>query len=136
MLSLAIYTDMTKEETQKKFDAICAELKPQFDALKLATDGFVLTTRFFIYGKTQEGSQEVKILSELIKEQTGSYPDTKGTCLSDLSLVLRYGSANSFNYGMPRGSKDGGGAHQPNEHISCDNLIKCAKTVALMLLRM
>lgn len=135
-INIAIYTDMTKEETQKKFDDICAELKPQFDRLNLATDGFILTTRFFIYGEADKDSKEVEILSELIKETTGQYPDTTGTCLSDLSLMLKYGSKNSFNYGLPRGSADGGGAHQPNEHIYCDNLVELTKTIALLIMRM
>lgn len=135
-VSIAIYTNMTKEETQEVFADICNSLKPKFDELNLATDGFELITRFFIYGKTDKDSKEAKILSELIKEETGSYPDAKGTCLSDLSLILRYGSKNSFNFGMVRGSSSGGGAHQPNEHIDCDELVKLAKIVALVLLRM
>lgn len=135
-INLAIYTDMTREETQAAFDEICESLRPQFDELELVTDGFVLTTRFFIYGETDKDSKEAKILSELIKEETGEYPDTTGTCLSDLSLLLRYGCKNSFNFGFPRGSNGIGNAHQPNEHILCENMLALTKKVAKILVRM
>jgi len=135
-INIAIYTNMTKEETQAEFDKICSDLKPKFDELGLVTDGFILTTRFFIYGETDKDSKEAKILSEILNEETGKYPDTTGTCLSDLSLVLKYGCTNSFNYGVPRGSNGTGGAHQPNEHVFCENILNLAKRVALILLRM
>ena len=134
-INIAIYTNMTKEETQGELDKICRDLAPRFGELNLATDGFELTTRFFIYGETDSGSKEAKILSELIKEETGKYPDTTGTCLSDLSLILKYGCKNSFNYGLMRGSNGEGGAHQPNEHIFCDDLLRFTKTVAKIILR-
>ena len=132
-ISLAIYTDMTKEESQAAFDGICASLGPQFDALGLTTDGFKLFTLYFIYGETDKDSPEAKLLSEIIKEETGAYPNTTGTCLSDLSLLLRYGCKNSFNYGFPRGSNGLGNAHQPNEHILCENLLEFTKRVAKIL---
>ena len=91
--------------------------------------------RFFRYGKTDPESREAALLSSLLEETTGACPDTRGTCLSDLSLLLAYGTKNSFNYGMPRGSETGGGAHQPNEHVRLDTLLTFAKTLALFLLR-
>lgn len=134
-LAFAIYTDMTKEETVACLEKICQKLKTKFEELSLTTDGFILRTRFFIYGKTDKKSHEAEVLSSLLQEQTGAAPDTRGTCLSDLSLLLRYGTQNSFNFGIPRGSKDGGGAHQPNEHIDCETLLSFAKTLAILLLR-
>lgn len=136
VVNIAIYTDMTKEESQDKLDNICKELQDDFKRLSLSTEGFKLTTRYFIYGETPKDSAESKILSEIIRDETGEYPDTKGSCLSDLSLLMAYGCKNSFNYGIPRGSSDGGGAHQPNEHARCDELLKLTKNIALVLLRM
>ena len=126
---------MSKEETQAKLDSIVSRLTPELEKLNLATDGFILTTRFFHYGEADKDSREVELLTELITENTGEAPDTKGTCLSDLSLVLKYGSKNSFNYGMPRGSKTGGGAHQPNEHIECEKLLDLTKIMAKLIMK-
>lgn len=136
VVSIAIYTDMTKEQCQQELDNICDNLKDVFDRLGLITDGFVLTTRFFIYGETKKDSKEARILSDLIQEETGEKPITNGNCLSDLSLLMAYSCKNSFNYGIPRGSEEGGGAHQPNEHARCDELLKLTKNIALVLLRM
>ena len=134
-LSFAVYTDMTKEKTVAYLANILAEIRPALDALSLATEGFVLRTRFFLYGETAKDSPEAKALTTLLTEETGKAPDTSGSCLSDLSLLLRYGTKNSFNYGMVRGSKTGGGAHQPNEHIDCETFVHFVKTLALTLLR-
>ena len=134
-LSFAIYTDMTKEETEACLAEICNELQPHFDALSLRTDGFILRTRFFLYGETASDSPERAALTAILAEADGAAPDVHGTCLSDLSLLLRYGTKNSFNYGMPRGSKTGGGAHQPNEHIDCATFVRFVKSLALLLLR-
>ena len=135
VVNLAIYTDMTKEVCQEELDNICNELKGEFEKLDLATEGFKLTTRFFIYGETSADSKEAEILAEILKEETGEYPDTNGKNLSDLSLIMAYGCKNSFNYGVPRGSKEGGGAHQPNEHAVLDELVRLAENVALVIMR-
>ncbi len=134
-LSFAIYTDMTREETEARLAAIYESLTPAFDDLKLTGEGFRLVTRFFLYGETAKDSPEAKALTTLLTEETGKAPDTSGSCLSDLSLLLRYGTKNSFNYGMVRGSKTGGGAHQPNEHIDCEEFICFVKRLALLLMR-
>ena len=135
VVNLAIFTDMTKEVCQEELDNICNELKGEFEKLDLATEGFKLTTRFFIYGETSADSKEAEILAEILKEETGEYPDTNGKNLSDLSLIMAYGCKNSFNYGVPRGSKEGGGAHQPNEHAVLDELVRLAENVALVIMR-
>lgn len=132
----AVYTDMSKEECIRELDRICMELKSDFERLLLKTDGFKLTTRYFIYGETPKDSKEVKILSELMREELGKEPYLEGNCLSDLSLLMAYCSENSFNYGVPVGSSEGGGPHQPNEHIYCDEYLKYVKKLALLILRM
>ena len=134
-INFAIYTDKGKEETIRRLDEVLEEIKPRLDDLKLATEGFVLYTKFFRYGETKKNSKEAEVFADAICEVTGEYPDANGSCLSDLSIFLNYGAENSFNYGMLRGSKDGGGAHQPNEHVDCDNLMNCAKSLALFLTR-
>lgn len=133
-VSFAIYTDKTKEETKQELVEIFEKVKPVLDEQNLASEGFILTTRFFRYGKTED-SKEAKILADCIKELTGEYPDPKGTCLSDLPMFLYYSTKNSLNYGIPRGDEKGGGAHQPNEYIECKNMVECMKAVALTLLR-
>ena len=135
VLNFAIYTNETKEETNKRFADIFEKVKPRLDELNFASSGFRATTKFFRYGRTSSDSKQVKLLAESIEEITGVYPDTSDTTLSDLSVFLHFGSMNSFNYGIPRGDENGSGAHQPNEFIRCRDLKNCIKEVVLMVLR-
>lgn len=134
-VNMAIYTDMTIEECQSTLDGICENLKNRFSSLGLMTEGFKPVTRYFIHGETKKDSREVTLLKEIIEEDTGKPCRTDGKCLSDLSLFLAYCSKNSFNYGVPTGSAEGGGPHQPNEHVECHELLSHAKRLAIMLLR-
>lgn len=134
-LVFAVYTDKTKEEIHRLLNNTYHSIKPELDELYLESDGFVPITKFFRYGKTQTNSKEANVLFNAVNDIKGSYPDIDGSCLSDLSVFMHFGSKNSFNFGMPVGSDDGGGVHQPDEHIYCDDFVNFAKSIALLLLR-
>ena len=63
-------------------------------------------------------------------EATGKAPIVCGSCLSDLSVISKYGSSEAFAFGMGRDFSLPGGAHQPNEYIECDKLVEFTKTIA------
>ena len=50
-----------------------------------------------------------------------------GSCLSDRSVILKYGSKEAYGFGIGRDFSEYGGAHQPDEFIECDNLLEYAK---------
>lgn len=135
-INIAIYTNRTKEETHKQLADIFEKVKPVLAEQNLASDGFVATTKFFRYGETDKNSKEARILADALEEITGIRPESNGSCLSDLSVFMHFGNMNSFNYGIPRGDDSGGGAHQPNEFVRCEELKNCAKAMALMFLRL
>lgn len=58
-----------------------------------------------------------------------------GSCLSDLSVISKYGSSLAFGYGIGRDFSEIGGAHQPNEFIELDKLVDFTKTVANYILK-
>jgi acetylornithine deacetylase/succinyl-diaminopimelate desuccinylase-like protein len=58
-----------------------------------------------------------------------------GSCLSDLSVISKYGSSKAFAYGCGRDFSKKGGAHQPNEFMECDSLLRYAKTIAAYVVR-
>lgn len=134
-LSLAVFTNKTRKEIEAEFSKIMERAKPTLDELKLRSDGFVATTRYFLYGECDENSKEASLLKEAYFDVTGKYPEGAAPVLSDLSLLMHFGSKNSFNYGIPRGSDNYGNAHQPNEHVKLDIVLNCAKTIALTLIR-
>ncbi len=134
-VKFAIYTDMTKDETAAELKKLYDKLVPKMQAENLSCSEFERRTRFFPYGKTPDDSREAAVLADVVREIQGSYEDVPGHDLTDLSDFMAYGSLNSMNFGFVQGSPEGGGAHQANEHIWCDKLLDCAKTVAVFLLR-
>ena len=133
-MSIAVYTDRSQEQTAQLLEALILKLHPQFTALNLTTAGFCKTTRYFHYGRTAAACLEADLLRNRLLERIGIDPDTSASCLSDLSLFLRYGTANSFNFGVPRGNGQSGGAHQANECVSCEKLLQLAKDLVSILL--
>ena len=53
-----------------------------------------------------------------------------GACLSDLSVILHYGSPEAISFGIGRDFDAVGGAHQPNEFIECEALLEFTKILA------
>ncbi len=135
VIKFAIYTDMTKDETAAELDTIYKALQTPMKAENLSCTPFDRRTRFFAYGKTPADSREAALMADAIRDVLGEYEEIPAHDLTDLSDFMLNGALNSMNFGMPYGSPEGGGAHQANEHIHCDKLMKCAETLALFLLR-
>lgn len=135
VLRFTFYTDKTKEEIWDELSKIDAVLTKKLDPLGITSEGFHAETRFFHYGACDAESAEIKKLVEAAKEATGEQTLVCGSCLSDLSILLKYGSANTFAYGCGRDFSEPGGPHQPNEFIACDDLVNFAKRIAAYLLK-
>jgi len=72
---------------------------------------------------------------EASKEANGKQPLVCGSCLSDLSVILKHGSSRTFGFGVGRSFEKVGGAHQPNEFMECDELVYFAKTIGAYVLK-
>ena len=99
-------------------------------------DSFVPKTRFFHYVHCAPDSDDIKTLLESSRETTGEEPMVCGSCLSDLSVISKYGSDKAYAFGMGRDFSVVGGAHQPNEFIECDKFVNFTKTIGAYILKM
>ena len=72
---------------------------------------------------------------EASREATGYEPSVCGSCLSDLSVISKYGSSKAFAFGAGRNFGEPGGAHQPNEFIECDKFVDFTKTIGAYILK-
>lgn len=135
VLRFTFYTDKTKEAIWDELSKTDAVLTKKLEPLGITSEGFHAETRFFHYGACDAESAEIKKLVEAAKEATGEQTLVCGSCLSDLSILLKYGSANTFAYGCGRDFSEPGGPHQPNEFIVCDDLVNFAKRIAAYLLK-
>ena len=129
------YTDKTKDEIYSEFAELEKELKERLLPLGIIGDGFVPATRFFHYVFCEPDSEDVMLMVEASKDATGKEPIVCGSCLSDLSVISKYGSKKAFGFGAGRDFSKEGGAHQPNEYIECDELLKFTKTIASYILK-
>ena len=69
------------------------------------------------------------------REITGKEPIVCASCLSDLSVISKYGSSRAFGFGIGRDFSQEGGAHQPNEYIECSKLLEYTKIIAAYILK-
>lgn len=134
-LQFTYYTDKTREEIYAEFDEMKKALDQKLAPLGIVGDGFIPYTRFFHYGFCEPDSREIKDMLEVAQEATGKQPMVCGSCLSDLSVVLKYGSPKAFAFGAGRAFYKKGGSHQPNEYMECDKLVDYAKTIGAYIIK-
>ena len=130
------YTDKTKEEINAELKEIENILKDKLEPLGIIGDGFEPNTRFFHYVFCEPDSDDVVKMVEASREATGNELLVCGSCLSDLSVISKYGSSNAYGFGAGRDFSKVGGSHQPNEFIECDKFLEYTKTIAAYVLKM
>ena len=111
------------------------ELEKKLAPLGIIGDGFKPATRFFHYVHCEPDSESIKDMVASSIEANGIEPIVCGSCLSDLSVISKYGNSSAFAYGCGRDFSQKGGAHQPNEYIECDALVRFAKTIATYIIK-
>lgn len=129
------YTDKTKDEIFAEFKEMEAILNEKLAPLGIIGDGFKPATRFFHYVFTEPDSEDICLMVEASKEAIGKEPIVCGSCLSDLSVISKYGSSRAYGFGCGRDFSKPGGAHQPNEYMECDALVEYTKTIAAYVLK-
>ena len=129
------YTDKSRDEIYEELSTIEKILAEKLRPLGFIGDGFVPKTRFFHYGYCPKNAPEIVELQDAAREACGEEIAVCGSCLSDLSVIFKYGGQNAFAFGAGRDFSKEGGAHQPNEFIECSDLLKYAKAVGAYILR-
>lgn len=134
-VSFTFYTDRTKETIEKELEELKRILDNRLSEMGMAGDGFQPRTRFFHYISCEPDSEDIVLMQEASMEAVGKKPIVCGSCLSDLSVMSKYGNKKAFAFGMGRGFEKLGGAHQPNEFIECDKLLEYTKIIGGYLLK-
>jgi len=129
------YTDKSKDEIYLELRETEKILSRKLEPLGVVGDGFEPVTRFFHYVFCEPDSEDVRLMLEASKEATGKELLVCGSCLSDLSVISKYGSSRAYGFGAGRDFSEEGGAHQPNEYIECDKFLEYTKTIATYILK-
>lgn len=134
-LQITYYTDKTSEEICRELTEIEKSLSEKLAALGIVGDGFTPYTRFFHYGFCEPDCRDILDMLDAAQEATGNPPKVCGSCLSDLSIILKYSGIDAYGYGAGRNFDDLGGAHQPNEFIECDKLVEYTKNIGAYIVK-
>lgn len=134
-LTFTFYTVKHKAEIDAELTALETELNSSLAPLGFVGDGFVRDTRFFHYGFCEPDDSNILDMVAAGKEATGRDILVCGSCLSDLSVLLKFGAGTAFAFGGGRDFSQDGGPHQPNEFITCEEFMAFTKTIGAYILR-
>ncbi|MBQ2756356.1 MAG: M20 family metallopeptidase [Oscillospiraceae bacterium] len=129
------YTDRTKEEIDAELKELEAILQEVLAPLGIIGDGFEPATRFFHYVFCEPDGEDIRLMVEASEEAIGKKPMVCSSCLSDLSVISKYGSSRAYGFGCGRDFSEEGGPHQPNEYIECDKFVEFTKVIATYILK-
>ena len=134
-VEFVIYTIRAREEIERELDDILDRLKGEYDRLGVARAAFRRTTRFFDYGDCDTGHGAFPVMKQCVEAARGRPAEVRGSCLTDLSVIMAAMGPRCFNFGVFRDFSLPGGAHQPDEYVTCEDLLNFTRTLALFLLR-
>ena len=129
------YTDKTKEEIFAEYAELEKILSEKLAPMGIIGDGFTPNTRFFHYAYTEPDNASILDMQKAALGVSGRELKPCASCLSDLSVILKYGSKDAFGFGIGRDFDDYGGAHQPDEYIECEKLVEYAKIIAAYVVK-
>ena len=127
------YTDKTTAEMDAEIEEMIGVINQKLAPHGASVTGWERNTRSFRYGFVPKDAETVRELQMAAKRATGRDVPAVGACLSDLSVILHYGSPDAFSFGIGRDFNAPGGAHQPNEFVTCDALLEFTKILAAYL---
>ena len=132
---VTVYTTLDRAAFDAELDALGRRVDARLRPLGMRFDRYEHVTRHFLFEQTE--LRENPALDALIRagaETSGRRLTPCGSCLSDLSVFLRYGSPRAFSFGIGRDFDAYGGAHQPDEFIECAPLLEFTKILGAFLL--
>lgn len=129
LIKAVFYTSQTKEEIFAEFDEMGKALSEKLDPIGLEFVKIEMTTRFFHFGRAELPNPVMTQIIDSHKVAPNLEITPVASCLSDLSIFIKYGSPRAFGFGMGREFQNYGGAHQPDEFIECDKLLGYTKVL-------
>lgn len=128
------YTNRSEEEIESELCELDRAIGKALAPYGGVCDGHKRATRHFHYGRVTPTENGIYALQRAAREAVGAEIPVVGSCLSDLSVILKYGSSSAFGFGAGREFDAPGGAHQRNEFIECDSLLNYTKTLGVYIL--
>ena len=128
------YTNRNEEEIERELSALDSAIGAALAPYGAVCDRHKRATRHFHYERGIVTEKGVTALQQAAREAVGAEIPVVGPCLSDLSVILKYGGPSAFGFGAGRDFDVPGGAHQRDEFIECADLLDYAKTLGVYIL--
>lgn len=130
MLDFAFYTDRTHEQIQKELEELFADIRNALAPMGLVLDSVNYKSRLFRYAYAEDNNPKIERLQKIAADVTGRNITIAAMGLSDLNVILANTNGQAADFGVGRGFEVEGGAHQKDEFVECDGVVKMAKIVA------
>ncbi|MEA4964335.1 MAG: M20 family metallopeptidase [Oscillospiraceae bacterium] len=134
-MNFVYYSNKPQEVLHAELCEAERRIRARLGGMGVGTDGFQPTTRFFYCLSLPSKDPMLQKLKGAAEEVAGRAVKISGACMSDLSIFLKFGSPRSVNFGLLRDFRLYGGAHQPDEFVTLEQLLQHCKAIALFLLR-
>jgi len=133
-MNFTYYTLTEQEKIEAEVDEVCTRIADRLKQMDITFDGIKNISRFFHPLRPNAAPADAELFAKLL-ESTYCQPVTMGAgCLSDLSVIHKYGGGIAFNTGLFKGFNEYGGPHQIDEYVDCDKFLAITKALALYLL--
>lgn len=134
-MNFVYYSNRSQEVLRAELEAAEERIRARLAPMGVHTKGFQPTTRFFYCLSLPDEDPMLVTLKGAAEEASGRPVRISGACMSDLSIFLKFGSPRSVNFGILRDFRLYGGAHQPDEFVTQEELLHHCKALCLFLLR-
>ena len=133
-LDFAFYTDREDAVIKKELDALLEDIRAAIAPLGLVLEEVIYRSRLFRYAASDKKHPEILRLQKQIREVAKKETSVCGMCLSDLNIFINNLKGNAVSCGVCLDFSVEGGAHQPNERVSCADLVDFTKALASYIL--
>ena len=134
ILDFAFYTDRDSAVIEAELAALASDIAKAVAPLGLVVDRMTPRGRLFRYAAADKAHPEILRLCRHVEKEAGKHPRICGMCLSDLNIFINNLGGNAVGMGVCRDFADEGGAHQPNEYVDCEELLRFTKAITSYIL--
>ena len=134
VIEFTYYTLTEQDKIEEELYSHLKRVEEKLKKLDLIFDGLEKKSRFFHPANPEKLSADVELYRSCLEETLNTPIKIAGGCLSDLSVISKYGGGTAFNTGVFKGFGEYGGPHQIDEYVDCEEFLAVTKALALYLI--
>ena len=133
-IEFTYYTLTEQSKIENELFSHLKKVEEKLNEMGLIFDGLEKKSRFFHPANPEVLSDDIEIYRSCLEKMLNTPVKIAGGCLSDLSVISKYGGGVAFNTGLFKSFGEYGGPHQIDEYVDCDEFLAITKALALYLI--